>query len=177
MSQRPSTTTATATTPSGTPCGYGSEAGCVGRLPGSRCEPSCRWPGAGECGAHHTAHTSLSHLSPSRWLAAAGAPLPDNYQASPQMEMQATKENSARMNIHPGKRGGLLQGRGRGQKPARTSTRSCSDGSETVALSLGGWTRSSSETGPLRMEQVRFLDGTSEDGPGPVQIPLSLEVL
>jgi hypothetical protein len=44
-------------------------------------------------------------------------------------------------------------------------------------LSLGGWTRSSSDTGPLRMEQVRFLDGTSEDGPGPVQIPLSLEVL
>ena len=66
------------------------EAGCVGRLPGSRCEPSCRWPGAGECGAHHTAHTSLSHLSPSRWLAAAGAPLPDNYQASPQMEMSVS---------------------------------------------------------------------------------------
>lgn len=65
-------------------------AGCVGR-PGSSAadaSPHVRgrqWPaGAPLPLIPHWA------ISPSRWRAAAGAPLPDNYQASPQMEMSVS---------------------------------------------------------------------------------------
>lgn len=65
-------------------------AGCVGR-PGSSAadaSPHVRgrqWPdGAPLALIPHWA------ISPSRWRAAAGAPLPDNYQASPQMEMSVS---------------------------------------------------------------------------------------
>lgn len=65
-------------------------AGCVGR-PGSSvadASPHVRgrqWPdGVPLVLIPHWA------ISPSRWRAAAGAPLPDNYQASPQMEMSVS---------------------------------------------------------------------------------------
>lgn len=66
------------------------QAGCVGQ-PGSSvadASPHVRgrqWPdGVPLVLIPHWA------ISPSRWRAAAGAPLPDNYQASPQMEMSVS---------------------------------------------------------------------------------------
>lgn len=64
--------------------------GCVGR-PGSSvadASPHVRgrqWPGGER-------RVLIPHwaISPSRWRAAAGAPLPDNYQALPQMEMSVS---------------------------------------------------------------------------------------
>lgn len=52
-------------------------------------------------GAAEPDHTSLSRFPLSRWHAAAGAPLPDNYQPSPQMETSVSPHRSRFLPLPP----------------------------------------------------------------------------
>ncbi|KAK2878463.1 hypothetical protein Q8A67_019254 [Cirrhinus molitorella] len=52
-------------------------------------------------GAAEPDHTSLSRFPLSRWRAAAGAPLPDNYQPSPQMETSVSPHRSRFLPLPP----------------------------------------------------------------------------
>ncbi|KAL6477961.1 hypothetical protein MHYP_G00137960 [Metynnis hypsauchen] len=83
------------------------------RLVSSRCETLMSEAGSGPVVRRSSAHTSLSrpplppppslHPTPpfSRWRAAAGAPLPDNYQPSPQMETSVSPHRSRFLPLPP----------------------------------------------------------------------------